>query len=206
MCQLDVGLYKKRSSVCHLVSFEAFSSTLKMEAICSSEMLVDFQRLTLRYIREERNIRGKIYFIFSTLLLNILRTGYKVMLFPSMYVTYSTAWFVIILLCWTLYFIFYFNTFTSLPSLLLLFFSSSGWFCFLVQKLVGSQRAFVVLRNAACVQSLWLLSWKEGTTQPGPNRPWFFSFLTGASVDGGEVKEDEMGRACRTNGGEEECI
>jgi hypothetical protein len=33
------------------------SSTLKMEAICSSETLVDFQRTTRRYILEESNIQ-----------------------------------------------------------------------------------------------------------------------------------------------------
>jgi hypothetical protein len=33
-----------------LVSCSAYCSTLKMEAICSSETLVDFKRITLRYI------------------------------------------------------------------------------------------------------------------------------------------------------------
>jgi hypothetical protein len=91
MCKVDVGLYKKQSSVCLLVLFTAFSSTLKMEAICCTETSVDFQCPTLRYIREDRNIPSEIYFIFPTLLLNMLRSGYKVMLFPSMYVTYSTV-------------------------------------------------------------------------------------------------------------------
>jgi hypothetical protein len=36
-----------------LVSFSAYSSTLKMEAICSSETSVDFQRNTQRYIPED---------------------------------------------------------------------------------------------------------------------------------------------------------
>jgi hypothetical protein len=32
----------------------AYSSTLKMEAICSTETLADFQRTTRRYIPEDR--------------------------------------------------------------------------------------------------------------------------------------------------------
>jgi hypothetical protein len=39
-----------------LVSCSAYSSTLKMEAICSSETSVDFQRTTRRYIPEDSNI------------------------------------------------------------------------------------------------------------------------------------------------------
>jgi hypothetical protein len=39
-----------------LVSFWAYSSTLKMEAICSSETIVDFHRAACRYIPEERII------------------------------------------------------------------------------------------------------------------------------------------------------
>jgi hypothetical protein len=50
-------LYKPRISVCltpafMLVSCWAFISTLKMEAICSSETSVDTQRITRRYIPE----------------------------------------------------------------------------------------------------------------------------------------------------------
>jgi hypothetical protein len=37
-----------------LVSCSAYSSTLKMEATCSSEMSVSFQRTTWRYIPEDR--------------------------------------------------------------------------------------------------------------------------------------------------------
>jgi hypothetical protein len=36
-----------------LVSCKAYYSTLEMEAICSSETSVDFQRATLRYIPED---------------------------------------------------------------------------------------------------------------------------------------------------------
>jgi hypothetical protein len=36
-----------------LVSCSAYSSTLKMETICSSETPVDFQRTTRRYIPED---------------------------------------------------------------------------------------------------------------------------------------------------------
>jgi hypothetical protein len=38
-----------------LISILAYSSTLKMEATCSSEMSVDFQ-LTTRYIPEDRAV------------------------------------------------------------------------------------------------------------------------------------------------------
>jgi hypothetical protein len=39
------------------VSFLSYSATLKMEAICSSETSVEFQRTTQRYIPEERTFR-----------------------------------------------------------------------------------------------------------------------------------------------------
>jgi hypothetical protein len=39
-----------------LVSLMAFSLTLKMEGICSSETSVDFRRTTLRYISEDRKL------------------------------------------------------------------------------------------------------------------------------------------------------
>jgi hypothetical protein len=35
-----------------LVSFLAYSSTLKMEATCSSETSIDFQKITLRFVSE----------------------------------------------------------------------------------------------------------------------------------------------------------
>jgi hypothetical protein len=40
-----------------LVSFFAYSCTLKMEATCSSETSVDFQRSTWRYIPEDRTLQ-----------------------------------------------------------------------------------------------------------------------------------------------------
>jgi hypothetical protein len=40
------------------IRYSAYSSTLKMEAICSSEMSVDFQRTTRRYIREGRTLHN----------------------------------------------------------------------------------------------------------------------------------------------------
>jgi hypothetical protein len=47
----------KQSRACHLLSCMAYTSTLKMEAICSSESSVDFQRTTRRYITEYRTLR-----------------------------------------------------------------------------------------------------------------------------------------------------
>jgi hypothetical protein len=40
-----------------LVSCAAYSLTLKMEALCSSETLVDFQRTTQRYIPEDSTLQ-----------------------------------------------------------------------------------------------------------------------------------------------------
>jgi hypothetical protein len=53
-----------------LVSYLAYSSTLKMEATCSSETSVDFQRITRRYIPEERALRLKylLYIRFRRIL------------------------------------------------------------------------------------------------------------------------------------------
>jgi hypothetical protein len=45
-----------------LVSCTAYSSTLKMEAICSSEMSVDFHRTTWRYIPEDRILQNFHHF------------------------------------------------------------------------------------------------------------------------------------------------
>jgi hypothetical protein len=50
-----------------LVSCSAYSSTLKMLAICSSETVIDFQRTTRRYIPEE-----SILLLFSSAVLNRL--------------------------------------------------------------------------------------------------------------------------------------
>jgi hypothetical protein len=41
-----------------LVSCSAYFSTLKMEAICSSEMPVDVQQITWRYIPEDSTLHG----------------------------------------------------------------------------------------------------------------------------------------------------
>jgi hypothetical protein len=54
-----------------LVSCSAYSSTLKIEAICSSETSVDFQQTTRRYIPEDSTLHNhrcenlKSYIIFS---------------------------------------------------------------------------------------------------------------------------------------------
>jgi hypothetical protein len=45
-----------------LVSGSAYSSTLKMEAICSSETSVDFQRTTWRDIAEDSTLKNGICF------------------------------------------------------------------------------------------------------------------------------------------------
>jgi hypothetical protein len=42
-----------------LVSCSAYSSTLKMEAICFSETSVDFQRTTWRYIQEDSTLHNQ---------------------------------------------------------------------------------------------------------------------------------------------------
>jgi hypothetical protein len=48
-------------AVCFMLdSFSAYFSTLEMEATCSSESSVDFQRATRRYIPEVRTVGVKI--------------------------------------------------------------------------------------------------------------------------------------------------
>jgi hypothetical protein len=60
---------EKCTEKCHLLRYNAvylaelIFSTLKMEAICSSEMSVDTQRTTLSYIPED----GTLQYIFGTL-------------------------------------------------------------------------------------------------------------------------------------------
>jgi hypothetical protein len=44
-----------------LISCLAYSSTLKMEVTCSSEMSVEFQQTTGRYIPEDRNLQFGYY-------------------------------------------------------------------------------------------------------------------------------------------------
>jgi hypothetical protein len=90
----------------------------------------------------------------------------------------------------TFYFLFqYFHKSPVVVTFIFLFLRMVLFSC--SEALVGSQRAFVLLRNVACVQSLWPLSWKEGTTQPRSSRPCFFSLLievgATASVEGGET-------------------
>jgi hypothetical protein len=48
-----------------LVSCLAYSSTLMMEVVCSSETPVDFQRTTLRYIAEDRELFNVILSAFT---------------------------------------------------------------------------------------------------------------------------------------------
>jgi hypothetical protein len=43
-----------------LASYSTYSLTLKMEAICSSETSVDFQRTTQRYIPEESTLKKSV--------------------------------------------------------------------------------------------------------------------------------------------------
>jgi hypothetical protein len=44
-----------------LVSWSPDASTLKMEATCSSETSVGFQRTTLRYVSEDVTLRESLY-------------------------------------------------------------------------------------------------------------------------------------------------
>jgi hypothetical protein len=46
-----------------LVSCLAYPSTLKIEAILSSEKSVDFQQTTRRYISEDRTLRNKVIYL-----------------------------------------------------------------------------------------------------------------------------------------------
>jgi hypothetical protein len=52
----------KRVAKFMLVSCLAYSSTLKMEAKCSSEESADFQQTTRHYIPEERTLPGSVLF------------------------------------------------------------------------------------------------------------------------------------------------
>jgi hypothetical protein len=65
----------------------AYSSTLKMEAGCSSDTLIDFQRTTRRYILEERTLHTTavrisnptsgscIWFVNYAVLVSVLETN-----------------------------------------------------------------------------------------------------------------------------------
>jgi hypothetical protein len=46
-----------------LVPFFAYSSTLKMEAACSPETSVDFQRTACLYMPEDRTLHSILYFV-----------------------------------------------------------------------------------------------------------------------------------------------
>jgi hypothetical protein len=47
------------------------SSTLKIEATCSTEMTVDFQRITLPYMQEDRTFREGIKFeVLTAVIMN----------------------------------------------------------------------------------------------------------------------------------------
>jgi hypothetical protein len=54
-----------------LGSCSAYSSTLKMEAICSSETSVHFQRTIQRYIPENSTLQSQVQFIAFTKYLEI---------------------------------------------------------------------------------------------------------------------------------------
>jgi hypothetical protein len=57
-----------------LISCSAYSSTLKMEAICSSETSVEFQRITQRYIPED----STLHHILCSVLMRVItsRSGF----------------------------------------------------------------------------------------------------------------------------------
>jgi hypothetical protein len=73
-----------------LVSCSAYSSTLKMKAICSSETLVDFQRTTRRYISDDSTLHYhrceilKSYTVYKMLkmFLNDLAKQFSSIYFP----------------------------------------------------------------------------------------------------------------------------
>jgi hypothetical protein len=52
----------KSCSAFILVSFLVYFSKMKMEATCSSETSVDFQRTTRRYIPEDRTLHTNNYY------------------------------------------------------------------------------------------------------------------------------------------------
>jgi hypothetical protein len=55
--QREAGSKQSKLATCFtVVSFLAYSWTLKMEAICSSETSFDFQRTIRRYISEDRTL------------------------------------------------------------------------------------------------------------------------------------------------------
>jgi hypothetical protein len=58
-----------------LVSCLAYSSTLKMEATCSSETSVNFQHITCRYIPEDTTLHNHCYEILESYLGTIFRLG-----------------------------------------------------------------------------------------------------------------------------------
>jgi hypothetical protein len=73
-CCLNIGCYCTTLNSCKstylpsastLVYCLAYSSTLKMEATCSSEKSVDFQRITRRYIPEDRTVQFSRGFVFQ---------------------------------------------------------------------------------------------------------------------------------------------
>jgi hypothetical protein len=45
-------------AACFHAAFSDYLSTLRMEATCSSEMSVDFQRTTWRYVAEDRTLHN----------------------------------------------------------------------------------------------------------------------------------------------------
>jgi hypothetical protein len=57
-----------------LVSWLTYFSTLRMEATCSSETSVDFQRTTRRYIPEDRTLHNHLYENLKSYLLNIFNS------------------------------------------------------------------------------------------------------------------------------------
>jgi hypothetical protein len=70
-----------------LVSCTAYSSTLMMEANCTSEMPVDFQRTNRGYIQRDRNLYSHRYENLNCC------TNFYVFLTPTMRITFHNSWF-----------------------------------------------------------------------------------------------------------------
>jgi hypothetical protein len=75
-----------------LVSYLAYYSTLKMEAICSSEASVEFQRITRRYIPEDRTLNLCLFLRRNSVFKVLLCTNWTTALGVALYSTALKHW------------------------------------------------------------------------------------------------------------------